>query len=199
LGDNWYVKQQYIKLYPVCRWAQPAAEAVLALVKKHNVAADQVVDIMIETFHEAKRLTAIPENTEQAQYSLPFSVAAALVRGTIGVKEITGDGLNDAQIIDLAKRVEITETDEFNSAFPARRFARAYLHLKDGSVLISDGTEAQGDPENKVSDDIIWPKYKQLTSSVIGNDRSQKIITEIRNLETQKSIEGLFKLISEPI
>jgi 2-methylcitrate dehydratase PrpD len=199
LGDNWYIKQQYIKLYPVCRWAQPAAEAVLALVKEHNVTEDQVAEIKVETFHEAKRINAIPKNTEQAQYSLPFSVAAALVRGTIGVKEITDDGLNDVQIMDLTKRVEITETDDFNSAFPARRFARAHLHLKDGGVLISDVTEAQGDPENKVSDDIIWLKYKQLTSSVIGNDRSQKIITEIRNLETQKSIEGLFKLISEPI
>ena len=25
LGENWYVQDQYIKLYPVCRWAQPAA------------------------------------------------------------------------------------------------------------------------------------------------------------------------------
>jgi len=196
LGENWYIKQQYIKLYPVCRWAQPPTEAVLALVEKHNVTADQVVDIKIETFHEAKRLNAIPENTEQAQYSLPFAVAAALVRGTIGVKEVTEDGLNDPQIMDLAKRIQITETDDFNAAFPAHRFARAHLHLKDGRVLSSDITEAQGDPENKVSDDVIWSKYSQLSSPVIGDDRSQEIFTQIRNLDVQKSTDELFALMS---
>ncbi len=199
LGSNWYVKQQYIKLYPVCRWAQPAAEAVLALVKDHNVTASQVVDIKVESFHEAKRLNAIPENTEQAQYSLPFSVSAALVRGAIGVKEVTDDGLNDTQIIDLAKRVEIVETDDFNAAFPARRFARAHLYLKDGSVLTSDVTEAQGDPENKVADSVIWEKYAQLTSPVIGQNRSDKIIGQIRNMEKETSAEDLFNLISEAI
>jgi 2-methylcitrate dehydratase PrpD len=29
LGDTWRIREQYIKLYPVCRWAQPAVEAVL--------------------------------------------------------------------------------------------------------------------------------------------------------------------------
>ena len=89
LGQNWYVEQQYIKLYPVCRWAQPAAEGAMALVRDHAVTPDQIAQIKVESFHEAKRLNAIPTNTEQAQYSLPFSVAAALVHGTIGVREVT--------------------------------------------------------------------------------------------------------------
>ena len=65
LGSNWQITQQYIKLYPVCRWAQPAVEAVIALVQEHNISADQISNINIETFHEATRLTSIPKNTEQ--------------------------------------------------------------------------------------------------------------------------------------
>ena len=68
LGQNWYIEQQYIKLYPVCRWAQPAVEGALAIVRDHEVNADQVEKIKVETFHEAKRLASIPTNTETAQY-----------------------------------------------------------------------------------------------------------------------------------
>ena len=89
LGQNWYIEQQYIKLYPVCRWAQPAVEGALALIHEHGINVSEIATIKVETFHEAKRLASIPTTTEQAQYSLPFSVASAVVRGTIGVAEVT--------------------------------------------------------------------------------------------------------------
>src|SRR3546814_19098076 len=31
LGERWRIEEQYVKAYPVCRWAQPAVEAVLSL------------------------------------------------------------------------------------------------------------------------------------------------------------------------
>ena len=192
LGQNWYVEQQYIKLYPVCRWAQPAAEGAMALVREHRVTPDQIAQIKVESFHEAKRLNVIPTNTEQAQYSLPFSVAAALVHGTIGVREVTGDGLADKAVLDLSSMVEISETDAFNAAFPARRFARVHLVLKDGRTVSSETTEAQGDPENKVSDQVIWDKFGALTIPVLGPDWAQTFLTNARTLPEQSCVADLF-------
>jgi len=195
LGSKWYVEEQYIKLYPVCRWAQPAAEGVLALVRQHAITPDQVEAIKVESFHEAKRLNAIPSNTEQAQYSLPFSVAAALARGTIGVKEVTENGLNDPIINDLANRVEISETDEFNAAFPAYRIARVHLHMKDGSVFSSEDTQALGDPENKISSDVLWEKFLTLTTPVKGADWSERFLAEAQALPDASSARKLFDLL----
>ena len=192
LGHNWYVEQQYIKLYPVCRWAQPAAEGAMTLVRDHRVTPDQIAQIKVESFHEAKRLNVIPTNTEQAQYSLPFSVAAALVHGTIGVREVTGAGLVDKVVLDLALMVEISETAAFNAAFPARRFARVHLVLKDGRTVSSAPTEAQGDPENKVSDQVIWDKFKTLTTPVLGSAWTQSFLINAQALIEQGSVSDLF-------
>ena len=192
LGHNWYVEQQYIKLYPVCRWAQPAAEGAMTLVRDHRVTPDQIAQIKVESFHEAKRLNVIPTNTEQAQYSLPFSVAAALVHGTIGVREVTGAGLVDKVVLDLALMVEISETSAFNAAFPARRFARVHLVLKDGRTVSSAPTEAQGDPENKVSDQVIWDKFKTLTTPVLGSAWTQSFLINAQALIEQGSDTDLF-------
>jgi len=196
LSENWYIEEQYIKLYPVCRWAQPAVEGALSVMKEHGVTADQIASVMVETFHEAKRLTAIPVNTEQAQYSLPFSVAAALVKGTVGVLEITEEGLTNAQILKLAELVEISETDEFNAAFPARRFARVCLKLKNGNEHWSGVTEAQGDPENKLSDEVIWEKFKTLTTPVLGENWSAEFLTKAQALSNETSAQPLFDLLS---
>ena len=39
-----------------------------------------------------------PATTEEAQYSLPFPVAAALVRGTIGADEVGRNGFANPEI-----------------------------------------------------------------------------------------------------
>ncbi len=196
LGQNWLVAQQYIKLYPVCRWAQPAAEAVFALIKEHRFTADDVAEITIETFHEGMRLNAIPTNTEQAQYSLPFAVALALVRGTIGVDEVTESGLSDPKIRTVAKTVVITEVDEFNVVFPQHRIARAIIKLKDGRVLTSAPTEAKGDPEDRVSDAVITAKFYGLTLPVIGQDRACALENTIQYLTDTGDAKKLFELIA---
>jgi 2-methylcitrate dehydratase PrpD len=196
LGQNWYVEQQYIKLYPVCRWAQPAAEGAIALVREHGITTDQIVKIKVESFHEAKRLNVIPTNTEQAQYSLPFSVAVALIYGTISVTHITNNGLTDKDVLNLSKLVEITETDEFNSAFPAQRFARVHLVLKSGKVLSSEKTEAQGDPENKISDTLIWDKFRTFTIPILGDEWANSFLENAQNLPKVSDVSILFKQLA---
>jgi 2-methylcitrate dehydratase PrpD len=197
LGQNWYIEQQYIKLYPVCRWAQPAVEGALALIHEHGINVSEIATIKVETFHEAKRLASIPTTTEQAQYSLPFSVASAVVRGTIGVAEVTSNGLNDPQIIGLAKTVEIVEDDAFNDAFPAHRFARTHFHLQDGRILSSRDTEAQGDPENKVPDQVIWDKLRGLASPLLGEAWSEQFLSLAWSIVDAPSVTPLFELIAQ--
>ncbi|NOZ32653.1 MAG: MmgE/PrpD family protein [Alphaproteobacteria bacterium] len=197
LGRNWRICEQYIKIYPVCRWAQPAVEAVLGLAGKHVFEADEIESVEIETFHEAKRLHNVPQTTEQAQYSLPFSVAAALVRGTIGVAEVTRDGLKDRQIMGLTKKVSITECDRFNQEFPARRFARARVQLRDGRILTSPATEAKGDPENKLGDEVVWSKFYGLTSPVLGDEGARDLARAIGALPEGGSTAHVFDLVCQ--
>lgn len=197
LGQNWYIEQQYIKLYPVCRWAQPAVEGALALMRDHDIHAAQISKIRVDTFHEAKRLATIPTTTEQAQYSLPFPVAAAVVRGTVGVAEVTSGGLNDPDIIALAQLIEIAEDDSFNAAFPARRFARVHFHLKGGQVLSSDVTEALGDPEAKLADQVIWDKFRNLTTPVMGSEWAEHFLKTARAIADAPSVTPLFDLMTQ--
>ena len=87
LGINWTIIGQYFKPYPVCRWAQPATEASLTLSRQHGFGHEDIEQITVHTFHEATRLaTWNPATTEEAQYSLPFPVAAALVFGQSGAR-----------------------------------------------------------------------------------------------------------------
>ncbi len=105
LGTRWRILEQYFKPYPVCRWTQPAAEAILALRRTHpGITHTDVRSVEVESFHEAVSLGCrVPVETDAAQYSLPFVVAATLVHGRLTPAEITGAGLHDPAVLGLSR------------------------------------------------------------------------------------------------
>ncbi len=199
LGSRWYMKEQYIKLYPVCRWAQPPVEAVLELKRGHGFDAQDVTAIEIDTFHEARRLcTRHPVTTEEAQYSLPFAVATALVHGTIGPRHVCGEALSNPLGNHLQDLIEIRETEAFNNAFPQNRIARATIRLKDGRVLQSCDTQARGDPENPLSDEMLQDKFRSFAGPVIGQENAQSLLAILGGLAEAESVRSLVVDLARP-
>ncbi len=194
LGSRWYVADQYIKLYPVCRWAQPAIAAALSLASQFSI--EDVTGIRIETFHEAKRLPlAEPANSEEAQYSIKFPVAAALARGRIGVEEVAGDGLRDPATLRLARMIEVVEDDEANAAFPADRLARVSITLRDGRTLKSGMTRAVGDPDVPLSDAELTAKFNGLAGPVLGKARADALHDACLGMWQAPSASNLTELV----
>jgi len=194
LGRRWYLFEQYVKAYPVCRWAQPAVEAVLGLGAVEPSAIER---IEIRTFHEARRLhTPHPANTEQAQYSLPWSVACAACFGTVDVHGITA-ALESPRVHDLASRVHIEESDTFNARFPAERWASARLLLNDGRVLESEPCEARGNPTNPLDEAELTAKFHALADPVLGERRARTLHETVDTLESRPASD-LLALLGAP-
>ena len=178
LGTRWRIREQYFKAYPVCRWAQPAVEAAFALQRAHDIAADDIAAIAIESFAEALGLSsacAIPQTTDDVQYSLPYPVAAALVFGRLGADEVALPKLADSRVRRLLGVTSLTEDAGFSSRFPAERWARVCLTLRDGRTLTSEPARARGNPENPHTDDELRDKYRALAEPVLGARRTARI------------------------
>lgn len=80
-------------------------EACLYLKRKHNIDVNNIKCITINTFHEAKRLdNKYPENTEQAQYSLPYPVAIALIFERLSAQEVSEKILRISKLLILVKK-----------------------------------------------------------------------------------------------
>ena len=196
LGSKWYTNEQYLKLYPVCRWAQPALEACLYLKRKHNIDVNNIESITINTFHEAKRLdNKYPENTEQAQYSLPYPVAVALIFERLSAQEVSEKFFKNKKVIKLTEKILVCESDNYNKAFPKRRYADAVIKLKNGNEFKSKPTEAKGDPENPLLMREIKNKFEDLTFNLLGKDRSERLFKKIIELNYSNDFKEVLELI----
>lgn len=182
LGSHWAIMDQYFKPYPVCRWAQPAVEAVLTLSRAESFRPEDIERVTIASFHEACQLASRhPASTEEAQYSLPFPVAIALARGQLGAEEVTGAALADELANRLADRIVLEEDPGYSGRFPAERWAHASIHLRDGRVLRSTPHTARGDAEAPLSGDELKEKFFRLTTPVLGEERARDIYDTTRS------------------
>ncbi len=201
LGTRWRIMEMYFKPYPVCRWAQPPITASLGLLAEHGIDGSEVARIQVETFHNGVRLaTRAPKTTEEAQYSLPFPVAAAIVHGKVTAREIEGAGLKDPRVLKLAREMNLTEDLALTAEFPARRIARVTLTTKVGRVLRSAPTEALGDPERPLGEAGILAKYRQTAEPILGKARSERIAAEAEAMDRPKADARAFvDLVLAPI
>ena len=203
LGARWRIREQYFKAYPVCRWAQPAVEAALALQRMYGFAAEEIAELSIESFREAIALGSqcmMAANTEEAQYSLRFPIAAALVFGDVGPDEVSAPKLADPRVERLQRVMTLHEDAEFSRRFPAERWARVRIRLADGRALISEPARARGNPENPLADDELHRKYLAYAEPVLGTARAARIEQAVNELSTDSAaLSSLLDDLLEPV
>jgi len=176
LGRFWQIEHQYVKPYPVCRWAHPAIDAARELRAAHGVEPAQITGVRVHTFANAARLFArMPETTSQAQYSLPFAVACMLVHGRIGLEQIAGAALADRRVEAIVARTTVAEAHRHERRFPAGRWADVELLLDDGRALRSGDTEARGGPSRPFDTDAVVAKFTELAAPVLGERRARAL------------------------
>jgi 2-methylcitrate dehydratase PrpD len=174
LGTLWQTDLQYIKPYPICRWAHAPIDAARMLRPKLD--PDRISAIRIRSFANAVALfPGMPETTSQAQYSLPFAVATMLVHGEIGVPHISGAGLRDPDVARLVARTQLEVAPEHEARFPEGRLADLSITLEDGEVLQSGEVHARGGPEHPFSEADICAKFMGLAAPVLGDARAGAI------------------------
>ena len=188
LGTFWQTSHQYIKPYPVCRWAHAAIDGAREICVAHGVTADQVARIEIRSFHNAVQLfPTMPNTTSKAQYSLPFGVATMIAHGRIGLEHISDTGLVDPVVAGLVARTQMIEDPKHEDRFPAGRWADVTLYLNDGRTLKSGDTHARGGPERPFSEADITDKFMEFAAPVVGNERAALIRDAVLALTTPKA------------
>ena len=196
LGQQYEMLNLYFKPYAACRWAQPAIAGALKISKNNEIILKDIVRIQVRTFKEAKSLSDIhPRNTEEAQYNLAFPLAAALIDGEVGPKQILPPRIFDRQILSLADKVETEVSLSFDQLFPEKTFAEVIIQTKHGNSFSSGPVEAEWEPpDNLPSDNEIEGKFHWLVEPVLGVQQTRQLCALIWNLDDCRDIRELIRL-----
>ena len=194
LGKDWKILNLYFKPYAACRWGQPAVAGALKIVREHALPPERIRKIRVLTFEAAARLPyGHPRNTEEAQYSLAFPVAAALLDGEVGPDQVLPPRIFDPELLNLMDRVTAEAVPEFEAEFPAKAPSEVVVETKDGQTFRSGRIEALWEPPDTLPSDLeLENKFLWLTVPVIGRARAEKLAGQIHSAERWASIRPIF-------
>jgi 2-methylcitrate dehydratase PrpD len=196
LGDEYLILDLYFKTYACCRWAQPAIEGALSAARRIGATATDVAKVRVHTFEAATHLlSASPRTTEEAQFSLPWPVACALIDGVVGPEQVTGASLTDPARRGLAARVEIVVDTELEEAFPERALAWVEIETTEGSRSRSGILAARGDAGMRLCDQELTEKFRTLADPLLGSDRAKKLASAVQRLPESPNLSEMTSLL----
>lgn len=202
LGENYIMANGLAwKRYACCAWDHAAILGLDQLMKEHRFVAEDVARVRVETFHETVRLgTELPTTTEEAQFNLAWPLAAFLVDGEVGPDQILEHAFEREEIRDLARRIDVVETQELNELYrlacqgdPRGKYAsKVIIELRDGSTLQTGQVEGEINfPQGTWDDESLEEKFRWLTGHVLDEERIDGLVDIVWSLEEVSDVRQL--------
>jgi len=187
LGSIWETTAIAVKPLPACHFTHACADAAMILARQHQFKIDDIVRIkalvpgeVVKTVCEPVANKRRPANAYDAQFSIPYLVAASLIRGRFTLAELEPEALNDEAILRVCDLVDY-EVDP-RSTFPRHYTGDVQISLRDGRVLMHREAMNRGCADRPLSNAEIVEKFT-------GNARMR--LSARQASEVQEAVLGL--------
>jgi 2-methylcitrate dehydratase PrpD len=198
LGQKFYGPEYTcIKGYPSCGLTLAVTDAALELFSNYQIKAEEIKEVEVRVSDFAYKVTGKPFsiglNPEvDAQFSIQYVTANALLRGSSRLEHFTVQNIKDPAVLSLLKKVHVIldgtlildETD-------------MRVRLKNDKVYSAHKQWGKGQPPNPLSEeefeDKCWQciEFSQLNLSA---EHINKIIKTVKHLEEIEDIREFISL-----
>ena len=166
---HWMILDGYIKPFAGVRHSHYGVAVALRLREQHAIAPGEIESIRIAVYAEAAQYcnNRAPRTAIQAQFSMSFAIAAALVLGDLGPPAY--QRIDDPVIQALEQRV-VVEVDPQRT----RRGARVTLTVA-GRDLTESVDDIAGDPSLPMTQDQVIAKFHRYVDPIIGESHASNL------------------------
>ena len=187
LGARWHMLDTAFKPYPCAHSIHAFVEAILSL----NVTAAEVEHVLLHVpagfagqIAEPRAAKLTPRTTTHARASLPYTVAAALCDGAVGMQHYTDQAIHRPDLLDMAQRIDHRLVPD---ASPIRFSGAATLVTKDGRTLYHAVDDAAGTGPKALGRAQVEAKARTICPGA-GMDHVIAMVDQLHRLDR---IDGL--------
>ena len=179
------------KRFPTEGYTQPLMPIIPEVRAWTNV--DDIASIQIEMSHLgaleiAEPVKWDPRNRENADHSMPFTVAVALIDGEAWHTSFSpGRFLHDPAVRELMQKITVVENPKFGL-----RQSRMTVRKKSGGELVKEAIEAK-----PMSREEIHAKFDRVCAGVVSNEVRDRARAAWSNLRAARDIAGPISALAE--
>ena len=196
IGSGFEILRTSVKPHACCRYMQPPIDGVLKIVRENDLQPDQIQRVRLGLLRAGAPLIAEPienkyrpQSIVDAQFSMPFGAAVAVLYRKAGLGEFHLSKINSEEVNRMMRQVECVVDPDLDKTFPKQWCATAEILTKDGKRYFIKIEYPKGDPENPLSWEEMVEKFYSLTGRLMGRERRLKIVDQVRSLETIRDLK----------
>jgi 2-methylcitrate dehydratase PrpD len=196
LGRHWETPAIGFKPYPCCHYNHAYLDCALELRRAHGVSADEIDTVecrvpagQVPIVCEPRAAKLRPRSPYDAQFSLPYSMASALLDGRVGLETYTDERLGEPRRLALAERV--SHTIDPDSAFPRGFPGWVRVRLRDGRTLEARAPDGRGSLACPLPDEAIVEKFRDNAGRALPAARVAEIERAVLRLDEVADVREL--------
>lgn len=180
LGERWAVPGIFFKPYPANHFTHSGIEAARRL-REAGLDPDAVQSVTlrvatptVRTIGEPIEVKRRPETAYQAQFSGPYTVAAALLGGGglgLNLDDFSDELARDERRRALMERITVVPDEECDQIYPYQFPAILEVTTVDGDTLVERVLVNRGGPDDPLSDDDLATKFADNAGRGLPDDR----------------------------
>jgi len=205
LGNGFEVERLSYKPYPCCRFTHTAIDAALDITRRYNIEADQIAEVTVNVSKEAYDLCepedvkSNPRTIVDAQFSIPYTVAVALVKKKVCIDDFTDQAIKEKTVLTISNRVKCIVSMRPTEGM-ARGIAPCKITVKmtGGSSFSSRIDVAKGHPENPMTEEELFNKFQDCMAHAVRplpGATSRKLLQVVGELEDVHEIKEIADLL----
>lgn len=198
--DLGLVRRTAVKKYNAEIHSQTSIEAVLAVRQRYQFSFQDIDRVKVGIFDVAYNIigggeegdkTAV-STKEQADHSLPYVLAVALIDGQVMPEQYTHERIQREDVQTLLRVISVDPSPGFSKRFPKEMPCRVQITLKDGRVIEQETSDYEGFFARPMSWETAAQKFNQLAAPNASEGQRVSIVEAVANLE-QVSVRELMK------
>jgi 2-methylcitrate dehydratase PrpD len=187
-----------VKMYPCGSLGQPSMDALLEMVKEHDIQADEIKEIRLRAgpnILEPLRYL-MPADGLQAKFSLQFGLASIALQRRAGLREYTTEFVTSPRVVEMMRKVKTINDPEIARMGTDKMRSVVEVDLFNLKTLRRMTDTARGTPEKPLTENDLYQKFSECASFVFSQDNLNEIYGVIKNIDKLANITDLTQLLS---
>lgn len=180
LGEQWEIDAVSIKPIPACHMTHAPADAAAAIFAEHRLAGDDIARVtvlvpegVVPIVCEPSGPKRTPVTSYDAQFSIPYVVATALLKGRFTLDELDPAALADPAVLALAQRVDYAIDPATD--YPVHFTGEVIVETRDGRTIAKREAVNRGAPDRPLSNADIRAKFDENAARCLPRARADAV------------------------
>jgi 2-methylcitrate dehydratase PrpD len=202
-GTPYEVIKTSIKPHACCRYKQGPIDGILKIMRENELSAADIENVTLSILKAGFALVAEPEDIKynpksivDAQFSMPFGAAMAILHGKASLDQYTQENLSSQLVKEMMIKITCINDPEIEKDFPKKWPAVAIIKTTDGKEYTAKVDYPKGDPENPFTWEELIEKFRNLISPVFSEAGQNQIIEKVRSLEQIQDVTELSAILA---